>query len=276
MRKSLTKKLCVVLFSVLTIHFLFVFAKVEPKQLLSAARTSFFSDTTLTTDSVSGDISNSNIAIADNSVDAVSSDVNSSTSNLYTTLNLSGLGLSRLAFDNAIKGYSYLLAKGKLQNKNVLSIVDFSLPSSKKRLFVLDMNSGKLLFNTYVSHGRNSGTAQASSFSNEPESFKSSLGFYITRDTYDGKHGFSLRLDGQDKGFNDKALSRAIVMHTAPYVDENLIRSQGYIGRSLGCPAIPEKLHKPIIEKIKNGSCLFLFSPDRNYALHSTVLNKAV
>lgn len=255
MSKSLTKKFLAILFSVLVINFLFIYAKVKPADLTAAVSTETVvidEKATLTNSEKPAEIS------------------------LYDSLNLGKLGLSRQAFNYAMEGYTYLSAKGRLQNERVLSIVDFSLPSSKKRLFIIDMKAAKVLFNTYVSHGRNSGRETASSFSNDPESFKSSLGFYITRDTYSGKHGFSLRLDGQEKGFNDNALGRAIVMHPATYVDESLIRAQGFIGRSLGCPAVPEALHKPIIEKIKNGSCLFLFSPDKNYAAHSKILNRTV
>src|SRR5207249_9968842 len=124
-----------------------------------------------------------------------------------------------------------------------------------------------------VSHGRNSGKEMASEFSNALESFKSSLGFYVTSDTYNGKHGYSLRLEGEEPGINDNAFSRGIVMHTAPYVNEHLIQMQGYIGRSEGCPAVPQKLYKPIIEKIKNGSCLFMYSPDKGYMTHSQIIN---
>ncbi len=121
--------------------------------------------------------------------------------------------------------------------------------------------------------GRNSGKDFASQFSNVGESYQSSLGFYVTKDTYNGTHGFSLRLEGEEKGFNDNALNRAIVMHSAWYVDEKIARSQGYIGRSQGCPAIPEALNKPIIETIKNGSCLFLYSANKNYLSHSKFVN---
>ena len=107
------------------------------------------------------------------------------------------------------------------------------------------------------------------------QSYKSSLGFYVTRDTYNGEHGFSLHLEGEEKGINDNAYSRAIVMHCAAYVNENFIRSKGYIGRSLGCPALPQRIYKPIIEKIKNGTCLFLYSPDTYYLSHSAFLQQA-
>jgi len=196
------------------------------------------------------------------------------TVNLYDSLHLQDLGLSRNAFDNAMKGYQTLLASGKLTNEKLLSIVDFSLPSSKKRLFILDLQNNKILFNTYVAHGRNSGKEMAHEFSNEPESNKSSLGFYVTGDTYIGKHGFSLRLLGEEKGINDNANSRAIVMHSAAYVSEGAIKMQGFIGRSLGCPALPGNIYKPVIDKIKNGSCLFLYSPDKYYASHSNILRK--
>lgn len=192
--------------------------------------------------------------------------------NLYTKLNLLNLGLSQKAFQYGLEGYEYLRSKGKLSKDSVLTILDFSLPSTEKRLFVIDLKNAKLLFNTYVAHGRNSGTRFASEFSNKHESYKSSQGFYITRNTYHGKHGFSLRLNGEEKGINDNALSRAIVMHAADYVNKNLIRAQGYIGRSLGCPALPNHIYKPIINEIKDGSLLFIYSPANEYESKSPVL----
>jgi len=191
---------------------------------------------------------------------------------LYDSLNLSDLGLTRPAFEYAIKGYHYFLASGLIANDMVLSIIDFSLPSNAKRLFVLDLKNKMLLFNTYVAHGKNSGKQMAVQFSNKPSSYKSSLGFYITSGTYRGKHGYSLRLLGEEAGINDKAAQRAIVMHAAAYVNEKMIRSQGYIGRSEGCPALPVQEHRAIIEKIKNGSTLFMYSPDSYYLTHSTIL----
>jgi hypothetical protein len=180
---------------------------------------------------------------------------------LYDSLQLDTLDLSRPAFAAAIKGYRRLAEAGQIENQDVLSIVDFSLPSDKKRLFVIDLTQGRLLYNTYVSHGRNSGKAMATRFSNRPHSYMSSLGLYVTGDTYMGKNGYSLRLDGREKGINDRALSRGIVMHPADYVNQDLARSQGWIGRSEGCPAIPEEIHHELIETIKNGTCLYLYSP---------------
>jgi hypothetical protein len=193
--------------------------------------------------------------------------------NVYESLDLANLGLSKEAFDYAIKGRDYLAAQGKLQNSDILSIVDFSLPSSKKRLFIVDLKNNRLLFHTYVSHGRGSGKEMATGFSNVADSHQSSLGFYVTGNTYTGKHGLSMRLLGQDKGFNDNANDRAIVMHSAAYVSEAAIQRMGFIGRSHGCPAVSEELNKPIIEKIKNGTCLFLYSPDKQYAANSTIVN---
>lgn len=192
---------------------------------------------------------------------------------LFNYLHLDELGLSRDAFDYAMKGYTYLLSLGKITNDETLSIIDFSLPSYAKRLFIIDVKKGTVLFNTYVSHGRNSGTAMATEFSNDPQSFKSSLGFYITSCTYNGKHGYSLRLEGEEPGINDNAYDRGIVMHSAPYVSEGTIKALGFLGRSEGCPAVPQNLYKSIIAKVKNGSCLFMYSPDKSYLMHSQIIN---
>jgi hypothetical protein len=193
---------------------------------------------------------------------------------LYDSLRLGSLGLGRQVYDYALKGFNYMKELGTLANDQVISIVDFSKPSSEKRLFILDLKNCKLLFNTYVAHGRNSGEAFANRFSNTPESFKSSLGFYETLGTYNGGNGYSLRLQGMETGINDNANKRDIVIHGADYVDEKLIRARGYIGRSFGCPAVPQRLHKPIIDKIKNGTCLFIFSPDKKYLNTSGILNR--
>lgn len=200
---------------------------------------------------------------------------NNISTELYEDLQLGNLGLSEDAYNYAVQGYEYLRNEGKLNNDQILTIVDFSLPSSAKRLFVLDLKNNKVLYNTYVAHGRNSGKEYAREFSNKPESYKSSLGFYITQGTYIGQHGFSLKLEGEEEGINDNALSRAIVMHSADYVNNKLIKKQGYIGRSLGCPALPKQLYRPIIQKIKDGSCLFMYSPYSNYISQSKLLQQS-
>ena len=191
---------------------------------------------------------------------------------LYEQMNLESLGLSREAFNYGLQGYMDLVNSGDVKNDHILSIVDFSLPSSKKRLFVIDLLTGKLLFNTFVSHGRNSGQEMATEFSNDPNSFKSSLGFFVTGNTYKGEHGYSLQLDGKEKGINDNALERRIVMHAADYVNEQVVKAKGFLGRSLGCPAVPTALHKAIINTIKGGTCLFLYSPDQYYITHSKMI----
>ena len=191
----------------------------------------------------------------------------------YNSLNLNDLGLSKKVFGYAMKGFYYLVQQGKLSKDDIISIADFSQPSSRKRLFIIDLNNLRVLFNTYVAHGVNSGREYANQFSNTPESNKSSLGFYETKNTYSGGNGYSLRLEGLERGINDNAEKRDIVIHGAGYVDESLIRSQGYIGRSWGCPALPEKLHKPIIDKIKNGTCLFIYSTENAYLKKSKIIN---
>ena len=215
---------------------------------------------------------------ASNPAHEISLDLKSSIDNetiefAYENMHLDEMGLSKQAFNYALKGFNLLVQEGRIANDTIISIVDFSLPSSRKRLFVIDLNDLQVLFNTYVAHGVNSGKEYANQFSNSPSSYKSSLGFYKTQQTYNGGHGYSLKLNGLEKGINDKANSRAIVIHAADYVNESLIQSQGYIGRSWGCPAIPEKLHKPIIDKIKNGTCLFIYSTENSYLKQSRIIN---
>jgi L,D-transpeptidase catalytic domain len=192
---------------------------------------------------------------------------------LYDSLMLHTFGLGRRVYDYALKGYNKLMDAGKIEKADILTIVDFSQPSANKRLYVIDMLKREVVFNTWVAHGKNSGREMATSFSNAPESYKSSLGFYVTSDTYTGGNGYSLRLNGLERGFNDNANNRAIVMHGADYVNSHYIQSQGWIGRSLGCPAVAPQLIRPIVEKIKNGSCLFIYSENSRYLNASPVLN---
>jgi hypothetical protein len=139
---------------------------------------------------------------------------------------------------------------------------------------VIDLKNKKLLFNTYVAHGRNTGDEYAKSFSNKEGSLKSSLGFYITEQPIVGSHtGFALMINGVEKGFNDNANKRAIIIHAADYATENFIKKYGRLGRSLGCPVLPPDLNKPIIETIKGGTCLFIYNQDNNYICSSSLLN---
>jgi L,D-transpeptidase catalytic domain len=190
---------------------------------------------------------------------------------VYDSLHLNLKGLSQQAFDFAKQGLQKLIEEGKLLNNSIISIVDFSQPSNQKRLFVLDLKNYKVLFNTLVAHGKNTGREWATAFSNQNESYKSSPGFYITKETYEGKNGYSLKLEGVERGINDKAFERGIVMHGAEYVCNEYVNSQGYIGRSQGCPAVPVEINRPIINTIKNGTCLFVYHP--SYVSRSSVLN---
>jgi hypothetical protein len=160
-----------------------------------------------------------------------------------------------------------------ISRQNYLTVCDFSQSSKQKRLYIIDVENSALLINTYVAHGKNSGAEYATSFSNTPESLQSSLGFYITGNTYTGEHGLSLRINGVDPGFNDKAFERSIVIHGAAYVDAARVNKGMYMGRSWGCPALPQKESAKIITTIKNGTCLFIYHPSRNYLQRSKILN---
>ena len=175
-------------------------------------------------------------------------------------------------FIKAYEGYSALENQGKVKN-NILTIVDFSFSSTKERMWVIDMENKKVVLQTLVSHGMNSGTEYAKSFSNQNESFKSSLGFFITGETYNGKHGISLKLDGQEYGLNDNASERAVVVHGADYVSKKLANRQGYIGRSQGCPAVAPEVAKKLINTIKNKSVLFIYHPTRKYVNKSRLVS---
>jgi hypothetical protein len=191
---------------------------------------------------------------------------------LYFRLNLSDKGLSEQAFLYAVDGYDKLKRAGKLPDSRYLTVIDFSLSSVKKRMFIVDMEEGKLLFQCLVAHGKNSGKVYAESFSNESESLQSSLGFYKTGGTYLGSNGLSLVLHGLEKGINDNAESRAVVLHGADYVSGTIAEQQGYIGRSFGCPAVPRELAAPIIKTIKEGHCLFIYAPNRKYVKASKII----
>jgi hypothetical protein len=190
---------------------------------------------------------------------------------LYHSLDLDKLGLSFDAMTYAYKGYQELMNKGVIQDE-VLTVIDFSQPSSKKRMYIIDMKSGKVLFNTYVAHGKNTGLEKAERFSNRIESLQSSLGFYVTKGTYSGKHGLSLKLDGQEAGWNDNAEARAVVVHGAQYIGSGRANA-AYMGRSFGCPAVPQSQAKTVINLIKDGTCLFIYHPTEQYLKSSKLLN---
>ncbi|WP_205513173.1 murein L,D-transpeptidase catalytic domain family protein [Longitalea arenae] len=188
--------------------------------------------------------------------------------NVYDSLHLDAAGLSKKIFTMALKGMAKLVRSKQIKD-NLLAIVDFSQPSVNKRLYVIDLNACQLLFNTWVAHGMKTGKEKAVSFSNKPASNKSSLGFYVTGYAYQGSNGYSLKLKGMEKGINDYAMRRGIVIHGADYVNEDLINSQGYIGRSWGCPAVAPELSQQLIDLLKEGSCLFIYHPSTAYLSRS-------
>ena len=176
--------------------------------------------------------------------------------------------------ETALAGYEKVAEEQTLHRPEVITIIDFGLPSDKERLWVIDLVHPKVLFHCLVSHGRNSGEIMAEHFSNIPGSFASSPGFYITGETYIGKNGLSLTLDGIEKGINDKARERAIVMHGADYVSSDFVKTYGRLGRSQGCPAVPKELNKEIIQTIKGGSCLFIYVPKASYLSNSRIIKE--
>ncbi len=191
---------------------------------------------------------------------------------LFDSLQLDQLGLSLDALQYAYTGYLNLKDKGAIKNDALLSICDFSQSSFKKRLYIIDVKNFKVLKNTYVAHGKNTGLQYANNFSNTPESLQSSLGFFVTKGTYTGKHGLSLRLEGKELGINHKAEERAIVVHGADYIGSHRLKAP-YMGRSFGCPAVPQAESAEVINTIKNGSVLFIYHPSKSYLHGSKLLN---
>ncbi len=183
---------------------------------------------------------------------------------VYNNLNSNEFDLPNIeSFKEALKGY-YALKESGLIQKDILTLVDFSLSSNVKRLWVIDLSTNTILYNSLVAHGRNTGEEYATTFSNTNSSYKSSLGFYLTGEVYNGKHGMSLKLDGLEKGVNDNARERGVVMHSANYVSDSFIKNNKRLGRSQGCPAIPEELLNGIVNTIKNKSCFFIYHPSRS------------
>ncbi|HJC94934.1 MAG TPA: murein L,D-transpeptidase catalytic domain family protein [Candidatus Phocaeicola gallinarum] len=186
---------------------------------------------------------------------------------LYRSMQLEGV-VNWKAFRQAVAGYEKIEGR----KRDILTLIDFSKPSTEERLYVFDMKKHRLLFSSVVSHGKNSGNNYATSFSNEYGSYKSSLGFYLTESTYQGKNGYSLILNGLEKGINDRARERAIVVHGAAYADPSVVARGGRLGRSFGCPALPPKLSRPIIDAIKGGSVMYIYADASDYLAHSTIL----
>jgi len=198
---------------------------------------------------------------------------NDSLQNLYSQIGLSNYDLSFEVFRYGMIGYYALQQEGKLGDKNLLTIIDFTKSSSQKRFYTIDLNALKVKYYTYTSHGKNTGDVMASKFSNTVHSNQSSLGFYVTGETYIGSKGFSLKLDGKEGAFNDKMRERGVVIHEADYVSETWIKKYGRLGRSFGCPALPKGLSKEIINVIKNKTPVFAYFNDESYLNTSSYLN---
>jgi hypothetical protein len=193
---------------------------------------------------------------------------------LYETMGLKKRGLDFYLFRYALIGYFNLKKKGALPKEGIISIIDFRKSCNESRFYVIDLSRQNVLYQTLVAHGRHSGDIYARHFSNTAGSLQSSLGFFVTGDTYNGEYGYSLYLYGMDEGFNDKAKSRGIVIHGAPYVTRAFVKQYGKIGRTQGCPALPAGLHINIINTIMGGTCLFQFYDDKTYLQKSVLLDE--
>ncbi len=180
--------------------------------------------------------------------------------------------LSLEAFQYAFEGYRKLLEKNIIKKANIITLIDFDKASNEDRFFIIDLKNFKILFETLVAHGRNSGDEIATSFSNLANSYKSSLGFYLTGETYTGQHGLSLKLDGLEPCINDNARARNIVIHSADYVSQSFIEKNGRLGRSFGCPSLPAENYNDIIDTIKDKSLLFIYSGKADYLNKSDYL----
>lgn len=197
-------------------------------------------------------------------VSKVISTIDNNIQSLYNTLRVNQFQMPKKeCFAEALKGFYALKEKGLIK-RDILTLVDFSLSSNAKRLWIIDLASNEIVLQTLVAHGKNTGEEFANNFSNKPESFKSSLGFYATGEIYNGKHGVSLKLDGLEKGLNDCARKRAVVIHGADYVSESFIKGHKRLGRSQGCPAVPVEFASEIISMIQGQSCLYIYHPSLN------------
>jgi len=175
-------------------------------------------------------------------------------------------------FDLALGAASCAVRSGAVEMPRTLTVIDYSRPSTEKRLWVFDLATRELLYEELVAHGQGSGANLATKFSNVPESHQTSLGLFVTDETYVGKNGYSLRLDGLDAGINDRARQRAIVMHGAPYVSETFVRANGRLGRSHGCPAVSAAVARPLLDRVKGGGLVFAYYPDQDWLKTSKFL----
>jgi hypothetical protein len=176
-------------------------------------------------------------------------------------------------FDLALGAVQCAVRSGAIADPSTLTVIDYSKPSSEKRLWVFDLRSHDLLYEELVAHGQGSGDNFANVFSNEPDTHASSLGLFLTEDTYVGKNGYSLRLKGLDEGFNHHAGERAIVMHGAPYVSDDFVKKNGRLGRSWGCPALREGVAREVIDRVRGNGIVFSYYPNQDWLDSSRYLN---
>jgi len=196
----------------------------------------------------------------------------SATTELYAALAAKAPDLSRTVLKTALKATQCAISQGTAEPRR-LAIIDYSLPSTEKRLWIFDLQRRSLLLQELVAHGKNSGEVTATAFSNTLGSYQSSIGLFLGEETYSGKHGYSLRLDGLEPGVNDLARERAIVIHGADYVDTSWINEHGRIGRSLGCPAVPREVADHVVDSLKGGQLIFTYYPDQEWLSSSPYLN---
>jgi hypothetical protein len=195
---------------------------------------------------------------------------------IYSTIDFGSDTLNQDLFNKALKGYCYLKFTDQLENEKYLTVVDFSQSSNKNRLWVIDMDKKEVVINDLVAHGKYTGNEYARYFSNTANSRKSSLGFYVTGEIYNGKHRLSLKLRGKERSFNSNAFARGIVFHGADYVSQRYVESNKRIGRSFGCPAVSRKVNKELVKTIQGGSCVFLYFPSVRYLKQSKIVNNSL
>lgn len=191
---------------------------------------------------------------------------------LFPSLSKVSPGLSKQVLKTALKATQCAVSAG-MDAPRRLAVIDFSLPSDQKRLWIFDLDKQSLLLKDLVAHGKNSGDKISRYFSNNNGSFQSSIGLFQANEAYSGKHGLSLRLDGLEPGINDNARERAIVIHGADYVDPTWIKAHGRIGRSLGCPAVRQEVVRQVVDNLKGGQLVFTYYPDQNWLESSNYLN---
>ncbi len=200
-------------------------------------------------------------------------DMESYVTKVYNKIDFNGNAPNQDCFKKGLKGYQLLKLTDRLDNPRYFTLIDLSLSSNAKRMWVIDMDSNRVVFNELTAHGKNSGDEFATSFSNVNNSHKSSLGFYITGNIYNGSQNLSIKLHGLEAGFNNNAFTRGIVIHGADYVNESWTQKENRIGRSFGCPAVRQTIIDSLSNFIANGSCLFMYYPDNRYQQKSTFLN---